>query len=77
MKIQSRNDRVDPATAAVNAHGREGKGVMKWRRSAGRRSFIREYAWQGINQGESSKPGASVCLNITQPRGMIMQSSRF
>jgi hypothetical protein len=69
MRIQRWNDRVDPAPGTMNGRG---GGVMEWRRSAGRRSFIREYAWQGINQGESSKPGAAMYMNITETRRMHM-----
>jgi hypothetical protein len=69
MRIQIWNERVDPAPGTIK--GKEGWGVvMERRRSAGRRSFIRENAWQGINQGESSKPGATMYMNITETGGM-------
>ena len=75
MRIQIWNDQVDPApwyNEREGEEGGEGVVVMEWRRSAGRRSFIREYAWQGINQGESSKPGATMYMNITETRWMHM-----
>ena len=53
MRIQRWNDRVDPVPGTMN--GKWGGGVMEWRRSAGRRSFIREYAWQGDQSGREFK----------------------